>query len=102
MHLSASPVLIFSRALLALQQGHGRLQMTNALNVNQSVGLYFQDWAKIEEGETIEYEVSLYEEADLDKVRNFFLFVCFSFVRSFFFSSFFTPSSRFVCVCFIH
>lgn len=48
--------------------------MTNGLNVNQSVGLFFRDWEKIEEGETLTYNVSLYEDADLDKVRFFFFF----------------------------
>lgn len=36
--------------------------------MNSSVGLFFRDWAKITEGETILYEVSLYEDADPDKV----------------------------------
>lgn len=49
-------------------QGHGRVQMTNALNINSSVGLFFRDWITITDGDTIEYEVSLYEDADLDKV----------------------------------
>lgn len=45
--------------------------MTNALNVNASVGLFFKDWVPITEGDTIEYEVSLYKDADLDKVSVF-------------------------------
>ncbi|CAM9508566.1 unnamed protein product, partial [Sphacelaria rigidula] len=48
-------------------QGHGRVQLTNGLNINQSVGLFFKDWEKIEEGETLTYNVSLYEDADLKK-----------------------------------
>ncbi|CAN0357622.1 unnamed protein product, partial [Hapterophycus canaliculatus] len=32
-----------------------------------SVGSYFEDWKEIYEGETIDFEVSLYEDADLDK-----------------------------------
>lgn len=43
--------------------------MVNALNINATVGLFFEDWVEIREGETLEYEVSLYEDADLDKVR---------------------------------
>ena len=43
--------------------------MVNALNINATVGLFFRDWVEIREGETLEYEVSLYEDADLDKVR---------------------------------
>lgn len=51
-------------------QGHGRVNMLTALNVNASVGLFFEDWVEISEGLTLEYEVSLYEDADLDKVSN--------------------------------
>lgn len=43
--------------------------MINALNINSSVGIYFEDWKEIFEGETIDFEVSLYEDADLDKVQ---------------------------------
>ena len=43
--------------------------MVNSLNINATVGLFFEDWVEIREGETLEYEVSLYEDADLDKVR---------------------------------
>ena len=51
-------------------QGHGRVTMINALNINSTVGIFFEDWVEISEGETLEYEVSLYEDADLDKVNN--------------------------------
>lgn len=44
--------------------------MLTALNVNASVGLFFEDWVEISEGQTLEYEVSLYEDADLDKVKS--------------------------------
>ena len=44
--------------------------MINALNINATVGLFFEDWVEIREGETLEYEVSLYEDADLDKVHS--------------------------------
>lgn len=44
------------------------MTLSTALNVNSSVGLFFKDWIPIVEGETISYEVSLHEEADLDKV----------------------------------
>lgn len=47
--------------------------MSNALNVNSSVGLFFKDWVPIVEGETLEYEVSLYEDADLDKVMSWYI-----------------------------
>ena len=50
-------------------QGHGRVTMINALNINSTVGIFFEDWVEISEGMTLEYEVSLYEDADLDKVR---------------------------------
>lgn len=43
--------------------------MINALNINSTVGIFFEDWVEISEGMTLEYEVSLYEDADLDKVR---------------------------------
>lgn len=42
--------------------------MVNALNVNSTVGIFFKDWVDIVSGETLEYEVSLYEDADTDKV----------------------------------
>lgn len=42
--------------------------MFNALNINGTVGIFFKDWVEIAEADSIEYEVSLYEEADLDKV----------------------------------
>ncbi|CAM9651759.1 unnamed protein product, partial [Choristocarpus tenellus] len=48
-------------------QGHGRVTLSQGLNVNSSVGLFFKDWETIGEGETLEYTVSLYEGADLDK-----------------------------------
>ncbi|CAM9425618.1 unnamed protein product [Ectocarpus fasciculatus] len=48
-------------------QGFGRVTMINALNINATVGIFFEDWVEIREGETLEYEVSLYEDADLDK-----------------------------------
>ena len=44
--------------------------MINALNINSTVGIFFEDWVEISEGETLEYEVSLYEDADPDKVNN--------------------------------
>eukprot|EP00752_Nemacystus_decipiens_P002900 g2698.t1 len=50
-----------------IHQGFGRVTMVNALNINATVGLFFEDWVEIREGETLEYEVSLYEDADLDK-----------------------------------
>lgn len=50
-------------------QGHGRINLLNALNVNSSVGLFFIDWESIVEGQTLEYTVTLHEGADLDKVR---------------------------------
>lgn len=43
--------------------------MINALNINSTVGIFFEDWVEISEGDTLEYEVSLYDGADLDKVR---------------------------------
>lgn len=49
--------------------------MVNALNINSTVGIFFKDWVDIESGETLEYEVSLYEDADTDKVM-FFKSVC--------------------------
>ena len=42
--------------------------MVQALNINSTVGIFFKDWEEISEGETLEYEVSLYEDADTDKV----------------------------------
>ena len=42
--------------------------MINALNINSTVGIFFEDWVEITEGDTLDYEVSLYEGADLDKV----------------------------------
>lgn len=42
--------------------------MSNALNIGGTVGIFFEDWVEISEGETLEYEVSLHEEANLDKV----------------------------------
>lgn len=45
------------------------MTMVNALNINATVGLFFKDWVEIREGEELEYEVSLHEDADLDKVR---------------------------------
>lgn len=49
-------------------QGFGRVTMINALNINSTVGIFFEDWVEISEGETIDYDVSLYEDADTDKV----------------------------------
>lgn len=51
-----------------MAQGHGLVTMINALNINSTVGIFFEDWVEIAEGQTLEYEVSLYEDADLDKV----------------------------------
>ncbi|CAM9313629.1 unnamed protein product [Discosporangium mesarthrocarpum] len=48
-------------------QGHGRVTLNQGLNVNSSVGLFFKDWETIGEDETLEYEVSLHEDADLEK-----------------------------------
>ncbi|CAM9547842.1 unnamed protein product [Ectocarpus sp. 6 AP-2014] len=48
-------------------QGFGRVTMINALNINSTVGIFFEDWVEIREGETIDYDVSLYEDADTDK-----------------------------------
>lgn len=42
--------------------------MINALNINSTVGIFFEDWVEIREGETLEYDVSLYEDADTEKV----------------------------------
>lgn len=44
--------------------------MVNALNINSTVGIFFEDWVEIREGDTLEYNVSLYEGADLDKVMH--------------------------------
>lgn len=42
--------------------------MVNALNINSTVGIFFMDWVDIEAGQTLEYNVSLYEDADTDEV----------------------------------
>lgn len=44
--------------------------MVNALNINSTVGIFFEDWVEIREGETLEYEVALDEGADLTKVSS--------------------------------
>lgn len=49
-------------------KGFGRVTMVDALNINATVGIFFDDWVEITEGETLEYEISLYEDADLTKV----------------------------------
>lgn len=66
--VKTDPFLFFSHPIHARSKGFGRVTMVNALNINATVGIFFQDWVDIQEGETLEYEVSLYEDADLTKV----------------------------------
>lgn len=65
MFLTVSLTLLY---YCLLGKGFGRVTMVNALNINATVGIFFEDWVDISEGETIDYEVSLYEDADLTKV----------------------------------
>ncbi|CAM9326926.1 unnamed protein product [Chrysoparadoxa australica] len=48
-------------------QGHGRIAVDQSLNVNGTVGLFFQDWAQIQEGQALTYNVTILPSADASK-----------------------------------
>lgn len=45
-------------------QGHGRIDLTRAVDVNGTIGVYVEDWVYIKEGEINRYEITTTDDAD--------------------------------------